>query len=120
MDVPKRQSSGETPTPRRPWAIVLDVASECLLYIFLNYMVSCVNLSFWNHPIRILTFALNLVVLGKFLASLESGVSQKVDEVGCICGQCGSRGAFGGRHRVFPRGRNPCEAALELRKKGIQ
>ena len=71
MDVPKRQPSGETSTPRRPWAIALDVASECLLYIFLNYMVSCVNLSFWNHPIRILTFALNLVVLGKLLASLD-------------------------------------------------
>ena len=71
MDVPKRQSSGETPTPRRPWAIVLDVASECLLYIFLDYIVCCVNLSFWNHPVRILTFALNLVVLGKFLASLD-------------------------------------------------
>lgn len=71
MDVPKRQPSDEKPLSRRPWTAALNVASECLLYIFLNYAVSCVNLSFWNHPIRILTFALNLVVLGKFLASLD-------------------------------------------------
>ena len=116
MDVPKRQSSGETSTPRRPWAIVLDVASECLLYIFLNYMVSCVNLSFWNHPIRILTFALNLVVLGKFLASLDRVCPKKWMKWVAFVGS----GAFGGRHRVLSCGRDPCAAALELRKKGIQ
>lgn len=71
MDVPKRQPPGETSDFCKPWATALNVASECLLYIFLNYALSCVNLSFWNHPIRILTFAVNLAVLGKFLASLD-------------------------------------------------
>ena len=56
---------------RKAWNVALDICGECGLYILVNYGLSCVNLSFWNHPIRILTFAVNLVVLGKFLAALE-------------------------------------------------
>lgn len=72
MEVPRKpEAASQAPTVRGPWAVALDVVSECLLYILLNYALSCVDLSFWNHPIRILTFAVHLVVLGKFLASLD-------------------------------------------------
>ena len=35
------------------------------------------NLSFWDSPARILTFAVNLVVLGKFLAALDKVCPRK-------------------------------------------
>ena len=64
-------NKGEENSRRQAWFRAGDVAGECLLYIFLNYALACVNLSFWNSPVRILTFAVNLVVLGKFLAALD-------------------------------------------------
>ena len=67
----------EKGTPRKAWTVVLNIAGECLLYILLNYALACVNLSFWDNPVRILTFAVNLVVLGKFLAALDRTCPRK-------------------------------------------
>lgn len=70
-------NKGEEGSRRQAWLRAGDVAGECLLYIFLNYALACVNLSFWNSPVRILTFAVNLVVLGKFLAALDKVCPRK-------------------------------------------
>lgn len=75
MNAPERKAAGQP--PRAPWAVALDVAGECALYILLNYGLSCVNLSLWDHPVRILTFAVNLVVLGKFLHDLDRACPRK-------------------------------------------
>ena len=61
----------EKGSSRKAWTTVVDIVRECLLYILLNYALDCVNLSFWDNPVRILTYAINLVVLGKFLATLD-------------------------------------------------
>lgn len=75
--------------PRKAWSVALNICSECGLYILVNYGLSCVNLSFWNHPIRVLTFAVNLVVLGKFLAALEKACPSKWVKWAAFAGSVG-------------------------------
>ena len=45
--------------PQR-WPVALDVALDCLLFILLQYMVSCVTLSFLDAPLRLAAISSSL------------------------------------------------------------
>ena len=73
---PREQSpvTSEQPAPRpqKKWALVLDVASDCLLFILLQYMLSCVTLSFWkSSPLWVIANTIEIVLYGKFFHDMD-------------------------------------------------
>lgn len=59
--------------PRKRWPVALDVALDCLLFILLQYMVSCVTLSFWMHPLRLAAIFVQFGLYAKFFTTWTSG-----------------------------------------------
>ena len=72
---PREQSpvTSEQPAPRpqKKWSLALDVASDCLLFILLQYMVSCVTLSFWMHPLRLAAIFVQFGLYAKFSHDMD-------------------------------------------------
>lgn len=57
--------------PRKRWPVALDVALDCLLFILLQYMVSCVTLSFWMHPPRLAAIFVQFGLYAKFYHDMD-------------------------------------------------
>ena len=57
--------------PRKRWPVALDVALDCLLFILLQYMVSCVTLSFWMHPLRLAAIFVQFGLYAKFFHDMD-------------------------------------------------
>ncbi len=53
--------------------MALDVALDCLLFILLQYMVSCVTLSFWMHPPAARRHFVQFGLYAKFFTTWTSG-----------------------------------------------
>ena len=51
--------------------MALDVALDCLLFILLQYMVSCVTLSFWMHPLRLAAIFVQFGLYAKFFHHMD-------------------------------------------------
>ena len=65
-------SEHPAPQPQKKWALVLDVASDCLLFILLQYMLSCVTLSFWkSSPLWVIASTIEIVLYGKFFHDMD-------------------------------------------------
>ena len=69
-DIPKMQQP-PAPKPQKRWSLVLDVALDCLLFILLLYMLSCVTLSFWTHPLRLVTIFIQFGLYAKFYHDMD-------------------------------------------------
>ena len=66
-------SEHPAPRPQKKWALVLDVASDCLLFILLQYMLSCVTLSFWkSSPLWVIASTIEIVLYGKFFHDMDN------------------------------------------------
>ena len=57
--------------PQKKWALVLDVIFECLLFTLLQYLLSWVTLSFWMHPLRLVTIFIQFGLYAKFSHDMD-------------------------------------------------
>ena len=51
--------------------MALDIALDCVLFILLQYMVSCVTLSFWMHPLRLAAIFVQFGLYAKFFHDMD-------------------------------------------------
>ena len=65
-------SEQPVPQPQKKWALVLDVASDCLLFTLLQYLLSWVTLSFWMHPLRLVTIFIQFGLYAKFSHDMDN------------------------------------------------
>ena len=72
---PREQSpvTSEQPAPRpqKKWSVALDIFLDCVLFILLQYMVSCVTLSFWMHPLRLAAIFVQFGLYAKFSHDMD-------------------------------------------------
>lgn len=59
------------PRPQKKWALVLDVILDCLLFTLLQYLLSCVTLSFWMHPLRLFAIFIQVGIYAKFYHDMD-------------------------------------------------
>ncbi len=73
-----REKPPEDPAPRpqKKWALVLDVIFECLLFTLLQYMLSCMTLSFWTHPLRLFAIFIQFGLYAKFYHDMDKGLGK--------------------------------------------
>lgn len=63
---------GEAPArPQKKWSVALDIFLDCVLFILLQYMVSCVTLSFWVHPLRLAAIFVQFGLYAKFSHDMD-------------------------------------------------
>lgn len=75
MNLPGSEEKKKAPEQKRPerkvWSVVLDVVLDSVLFILLQYGLSCFTLSFWMHPVRLLLIFLKMGILAKFFCQLD-------------------------------------------------
>ena len=79
---------GEAPArPQKKWSVALDIFLDCVLFILLQYMVSCVTLSFWMHPLRLVTIFIQFGLYAKFFHDTDKrlGKSWPGLVLGVVC-----------------------------------
>ena len=69
---PPVTSEQPAPRPQKKWALDLDVASDCLLFTLLQYLLSWVTLSFWMHPLRLVTIFIQFGLYAKFSHDMDN------------------------------------------------
>lgn len=75
MDIPGKEQGhtmeNNLGKPRKTWSVALDVVPDSALFILLQYGIACFALSFWMHPLRLVTIVLEIGLIAKFLNVLE-------------------------------------------------
>ena len=75
--------------PQKKWSLALDVTLDCLLFILLQYMVSCVTLSFWMHPLRLIAIFVQFGLYAKFFHDMDKRLGKfwpgLVLSAVCVC-----------------------------------
>lgn len=66
-----KQPSAAPEGPQKKWSLALDVVLDCLLFILLQYMLSCVTLSFWTHPLRLFAIFVQFGIYAKFYHDMD-------------------------------------------------
>ena len=66
-----KQPSAAPERPQKKWSLALDVVLDCLLFILLQYMLSCVTLSFWTHPLRLFAIFVQFGIYAKFYHDMD-------------------------------------------------
>ena len=85
---PPAPHQGAFARPQKKWSLALDVTLDCLLFILLQYMLSCVTLSFWkSSPLWVIASTIEIVLYGKFFHDMDNrlGKSWPGLVLGALC-----------------------------------
>ena len=86
---PPAPHQGAFARPQKKWSLSLDVTLDCLLFILLQYMVSCVTLSFWMHPLRLIASFVQFGLYAKFFHDMDKRLGKfwpgLVLSAVCVC-----------------------------------
>ena len=101
------QRPNRTPAPQKV-ACGLNVALDCLLFILLQYMVSCVTLSFWMPPAARRHFV-QFGLYAKFFHDMDKRLGRVLARPGVgVIDVGGGDVCPGGLGGYFPWGRRRC------------